>query len=111
MEIPLNEREKLKANFLNCQHFFIAIGNEIRQQIILLMLTAKNKENRVIDISNQMSLSRPAVSHHIQILKNAGIVVDRRDGKFLYYSLCPDYFIIDEVINLLDNIKWLISQM
>ncbi len=43
-------------------------------------------EECVINISALLSLSSPAVSHHLKLLKTAGIVVSRRDGKEVYYS-------------------------
>ncbi len=35
-------------------------------------------------------VSRPAVSHHMQILKDAGIVKSRKEGTYVYYYLDPD---------------------
>ena len=45
-------------------------------------------------------LSRPAVSHHMQILKDAGIVKSRKEGTFVYYYLDPD----DNQITLLSSL-------
>ena len=39
------------------------------------------------EITEQTSLSRPAVSHHLKILKNAGLISIRRDGTRNYYYL------------------------
>ncbi len=43
-------------------------------------------EECVINISAILDLSSPAVSHHLKLLKTAGIIVSRRDGKEVYYS-------------------------
>jgi DNA-binding transcriptional ArsR family regulator len=32
-------------------------------------------------------MKQPSISHHLNILKNAGIVIDRKDGKEVYYAL------------------------
>lgn len=42
-------------------------------------------EQCVINISAIMEMSSPAVSHHLRILKNSGLIVSRREGKEVYY--------------------------
>ena len=44
-------------------------------------------EECVSNISAAMEMSDPAVSHHLKVLKNAGLIVSRRDGKEIYYKL------------------------
>ena len=46
--------------------------------------------SRVLDITARTNLSRPAVSHHLRILKDAGIVKMRKEGTRTYYYLDPD---------------------
>lgn len=59
----------------------------MRQSIILGMIRYADDCNgmRVGEITQLTSLSRPAVSHHLQILKDAGIVKVRREGTKNYY--------------------------
>lgn len=63
---------------------FKALGDETRLEIIL-MLTGK--ELCVCDIMDAFNISQPAISHHLKVLKQAGILVDSREGKWIYYSL------------------------
>lgn len=42
-------------------------------------------EECVINLSAMMGMSSPALSHHLKQLKNAGLIVSRRDGKEVYY--------------------------
>ena len=71
--------EQLSQDLVACRKVLIALGDESRQHIILEMLKMGNCSGaRVGDITKQTSLSRPAVSHHLQILKDAGIVRDRK---------------------------------
>jgi Bacterial regulatory protein, arsR family. len=52
-----------------------ALGDPSRQHIILEMMQMNDcNGSRVIEITEKTDLSRPAVSHHLQILKDAGIV-------------------------------------
>ena len=84
------EIEDLATNFEACHKTLAAIGHETRQQIILEMMRMDYHGSRVIDITARTNLSRPAVSHHLQILKDAGIVKMRKEGTMTYYYLDPD---------------------
>ena len=42
------------------------------------------------EIAEQLPVSRPAVSQHLRVLKNAGLVAERRDGTKRIYRLDPD---------------------
>ena len=66
--------------------FFKALGDETRLGIVRLLI---GKELCVCDIIDAFHVSQPAISHHLKILKYAGIVNDTRDGKWIYYSLNP----------------------
>ena len=43
-------------------------------------------EECVINLSAMMGMSSPAISHHLKQLKDAGLIVSRRDGKEVYYQ-------------------------
>ncbi len=85
----MNSQEivKLAAEFRGIQKILIALGDENRQHLILEMMQMGNCQGvRVGKITNKTHLSRPAVSHHLQILKDAGIVSRRKEGtKNCYY--------------------------
>ncbi len=55
--------------------------------------------SRVIDIAATTNLSRPAVSQHLQILKDAGIVKMRKEGEMTYYDLGPDMSAFNHLIH------------
>ncbi len=69
--------------------FYKALGDEVRLKI-LNMLSAQ--EMCVCEIFDKLDISQPAVSHHLKILRQAGLVKDSRDGKWIYYSLNGDVF-------------------
>lgn len=79
-----NDILRLEQEFKDCRKALAAIGDETRQHILLMMLEGDCGGNRVIDISKKTSLSRPAASHHMQILKDAGIVKVRKEGTKYY---------------------------
>jgi DNA-binding transcriptional ArsR family regulator len=45
------------------------------------------RELCVSDIVDEVGLSQPTISHHLSILKNAGLVKARKEGKLVYYTL------------------------
>ena len=76
---------------------FQAIGDDKRQRILLLL---EDHDRCVGELVTRFSLSQSAVSKHLAVLKNAGLVNDRRAGQQVIYSLnreslqtcCHDYF-------------------
>lgn len=79
----------LAQEFEDCQNVLIAIGDQTRQSIIITLLSAGCEGMRVGEITKKTHLSRPAVSHHIKILKDAKVVNLNRQGTMNYYYLDP----------------------
>jgi len=61
---------------------FVALGDEHRQRILLTF--EKGERLTVGQISQVSTLSRPAVSHHLKILRAAGILESEKAGKEVY---------------------------
>lgn len=97
--------ERIKQKFQSCQKMFLAFGDETRQYILSILLCSECSGSRVVDIAKKTNLSRPAVSHHMQILKNAGIVKTRKEGTFIYYYLDPEDKEIKKIIDLFSDIQ------
>ena len=66
---------------------FDALGDATRRRIFERV---RRGTRSVRDIAQGMKVSRPAVSQHLQVLKDAGLVSDRRDGRWAYYRIVPD---------------------
>lgn len=71
--------------FRSCIPLFHALGDPARQDIILLL--AETERLTVNEIADQSRLSRPAISHHLKILKDQGLVVTEQQGTKRFYSL------------------------
>lgn len=85
------EMDRLANDFQKCQKILVALGDENRQHMILeMMKIGKCCGVRVNEITEKTHLSRPAVSHHLQILKDAGILKVRREATKNYYYFDPD---------------------
>ena len=84
-----------------------AIGDETRQLIILSMMQLPSHSMggaRVGAITEKTHLSRPAVSHHIKILKDAGIVGKRSEGTKNYYYRTNENSKFDSLLQLFENV-------
>ena len=84
------QRKQLSNEFQQYQSIFIALGDETRQQIFLSLLEYDTVGMRVPEITKKTHLSRPAVSHHLQILKRAGLINLYRVGTKNYYYIDAD---------------------
>lgn len=98
------EISKLANEFRECQKILTAIGDENRQYMIIEMMQMGNCNGvRVGDITEKTHLSRPAVSHHLQILKDAGILNVRKEGTKNYYFFDSDMNAIKRLIKVLQT--------
>ncbi|MBO0481046.1 ArsR/SmtB family transcription factor [Candidatus Enterococcus courvalinii] len=64
---------------------FTMLQDEKRQQILVML--CKNGQMTVNQITDHLSLSRPAVSHHLKLMLNAGILAVSQTGTERYYSV------------------------
>lgn len=85
MDECTRQRRKLAEEFLQLQKVFIALGDETRQQIFVALLQSETVGMRVPEITKCTHLSRPAVSHHLQVLKDAGLIGVHRAGTRNFY--------------------------
>lgn len=103
--------EKLAEEFENCRKVLIALGDENRQHLILEMMRMGSCSGaRVGDITEKTHLSRPAVSHHLQILKDAGILKVRKEGTKNYYYFDPGTQSFDRLIHMLQSARELTAR-
>lgn len=81
----------LAEDLASCTKILTAFGDETRQYLIFEMMKFDDCRGvRVCQITERTKLSRPAVSHHLQILKNAGIIKMRKEGTKNYYYFDPE---------------------
>ncbi|KRN95027.1 ArsR/SmtB family transcription factor [Pediococcus stilesii] len=103
--------EQLKNEFANLSEFLIAIGDETRQAIIIALLEDNACNGlRVNDLTEVTDLSRPAISHHLKILKQAHLVDFRREGTKNYYYLSHNISEIEQLRQLLTHVSDIIDK-
>ena len=79
---------------------FKALNDETRRQIIELL---KEKDMNAGDIADQFNISKPSISHHLDILKRADLITSEKKGQFVEYSL--NTTILDDVLNWVLSLK------
>ena len=68
---------------------FKALGDETRLEIVKMLA---GKERCVCAFLNRFPMSQPAISNHLRVLREAGVVLDSRDGRWIFYRLNPAAF-------------------
>jgi DNA-binding transcriptional ArsR family regulator len=93
MSVPVAQ---VATTLADCKPLFFALGETARQQILLLL--TENEALNVGQLAERLPLSRPAISHHLKILRQAGLVDVRPAGVENRYFLT-----IDAAITLLEK--------
>lgn len=97
-----SEIKKMAEEFVACKDILMAVGDENRLHLMIEMMQMGNCSGvRVGDITEKTHLSRPAVSHHLQILKAAGILSVRKEGTKNYYYFDSDLASMKRLIRAL----------
>jgi len=65
---------------------FSALGTEPRLRIVRLLLSAHPEGMVVGDIQSELEIPHSTLSHHLEKLKNEGLVTVRREGTYLWYA-------------------------
>jgi DNA-binding transcriptional ArsR family regulator len=69
------------------QKVFEALASSPRRKILAYLAHA---ELNAGEIASRFAMSKPAVSQHLSVLENAGLVASEKRGQFVYYRLVPD---------------------
>ena len=79
-------------------YLFKALNDETRRQILEML---KEKDMTAGDIADAFNISKPSISHHLDILKRADLVSAQKEGQFITYSLNTS--ILEDVL------KWILT--
>ena len=77
---------------------FKALNDATRREILELL---KGGDLTAGEIADHFAISKPSISHHLDLLKQAGLVVPMKEGQFIYYSI--NTTVLDEML------KWMIQ--
>ena len=79
----MHDAGRMRELFQESLPLFSALGDPIRQQLIMLMMEGERKS--VAELAASTALSRPTVSHHLKVLKEAHILTEEKVGAKIYY--------------------------
>lgn len=82
------------------QKSFKALGDPVRREILSLL---RREPMAAGDIAAHFNLSGATVSHHLAILRDAGLILDDRQGKYIYYEL--NMSVVDEILEWVSALK------
>lgn len=69
---------------------FKAVGDPTRLRLLSLIAAHDGGEACVCDLTTAFELSGPTISHHLRVLREAGLVAGERRGTWIYYRVRPD---------------------
>ncbi|MEV6488967.1 metalloregulator ArsR/SmtB family transcription factor [Actinoplanes sp. NPDC051633] len=68
---------------------FKALGDPVRLRLLSMIASAGGGEVCVCDLTGSFALTGPTISHHLKVLREAGLVDSDRRGTWVYYRLVP----------------------
>jgi DNA-binding transcriptional ArsR family regulator len=77
---------------------FKALNDPTRREILELL---KDQDMTAGEIADQFNMTKPSISHHLDLLKQAGLVVSSKEGQFIHYSI--NTTVMDEML------KWMMQ--
>lgn len=77
---------------------FKALNDPTRREILELL---KKRDLTAGEIADQFNISKPSISHHLDLLKQAGLVEAVKEGQYIFYSL--NTTVMDEIV------KWFVQ--
>lgn len=108
----MEDIKRLAEEFAACRKTLLALGDENRQHLVLDMMQMGCCQGvRVGEITAKTHLSRPAVSHHLRILKEAGLIKMRREGTKNYYYFDADAQAMGQLLAMLIHARDIMEQL
>ena len=85
---------------MGLQHTLKALADPIRREILNLLKSSRLSAG---EISDHFPVTDAAVSRHLSVLKEADLIRDSREGKFIYYELNAS--VLEEILLWVKNLK------
>lgn len=82
------------------EYLFKALNDSTRREILELL---REKDLTAGEIANRFEMSKPSISHHLNLLKQADLVIALKKGQFIHYSLNTS--VLDDVLAWIMKLK------
>ncbi len=83
------------TDFVRAAELFHALSDEARVEIVSVLMGG---EQCVCDLMDVVGAAQSRLSYHLKVLKDAGLVTDRREGRWSYYTLERDAIVEAEAM-------------
>jgi ArsR family transcriptional regulator len=87
--IPLVREPIDETTATGLAQVFKALGDPVRLRLLSLIGAHQGGEVCVCDLTTAFELTQPTISHHLKVLREAGIITSERRGTWVYYRLVP----------------------
>jgi ArsR family transcriptional regulator, arsenate/arsenite/antimonite-responsive transcriptional repressor len=100
---PLARQPLSPAQAVELSQVFKAMGDPVRLRLLSLIASHEGGEACVCDLSGVFDLTGPTISHHLKVLREAGLISGERRGTWVYYRLRPDALRLASAVLTLDE--------
>ncbi|MBT2288805.1 winged helix-turn-helix transcriptional regulator [Paenibacillus albidus] len=99
----LQKKQALLNELRQSTDILKAIADPVRQDILMMFMIAKRLN--VSQIVEQSPMSRPTISHHLKILKQAGIVDSRKEATEVHYWLTSENSVVTQLKRIIQAVE------
>ena len=71
-------------------HAFRALADPVRLRLLSMIAAAPSGEVCACDLAGPLQKSQPTISHHLKVLREAGLVTSRKRGTWVHYRVNPE---------------------
>ncbi|WP_370948579.1 metalloregulator ArsR/SmtB family transcription factor [Amycolatopsis sp. cg5] len=82
---PLSEEQAVELSRL-----FKAMADPVRLRLLSMIASREGGETCVCELTDAFELSGPTISHHLKVLREAGLISGERRGTWVYYRVHPE---------------------
>ena len=87
VDLLVNVTANIDTDLDRAVRLFHALSDSTRLAALEML---KNGERCVCELQDQLDVAQSRLSFHLKVLKDAGLVEDRKEGRWSYYSIVPD---------------------
>ncbi|NKE57083.1 winged helix-turn-helix transcriptional regulator [Lentzea sp. PSKA42] len=87
---PLSEGPLAEQQAAELSTMFKALGDPVRLRLLSMIASQPDGEVCVCELTPAFDLSQPTISHHLKLLRQAGLVDSERRGTWVYYRVRPE---------------------
>ncbi|MFC4951019.1 ArsR/SmtB family transcription factor [Pseudonocardia sp. GCM10023141] len=100
---PLARQPLSVEQAVGLSRLFKAMGDPVRLRLLSLIASHEGGEACVCDLTGVFDLTGPTISHHLKVLREAGLITGERRGTWIYYRVVPDALRRVAAVVALDN--------